>query len=338
VEAISILRLMLPGGGPAYPSLVPTDDEFRRVAEDVRALARSLTRDVLASFDQARQEGRKSSRAISEEMREAARQTRQQFRTASRESYRSHRGHWGGHYGPPPPPGAPGDAPTAVVPRPPPPPRPARHSSPPLRHRRDSSTVLGIVALVLGLSWLAAGTHLFAVPWRAAVAVALMVLGGAMVVTARTDWALSRRFWPVLLGGGLVVVLVLGSTSFAWPDIGSRRYSWPTWAAMPRSISGGLGATTIDLRQLSGPPPLAQTLEVGANVGTLHILLPANLHVLVDDRSGIGGLTYNKQREIGGIAHNDHADLDPKAPGAALTLDIRSAIGTIRIDQAQPTA
>ncbi|MDQ1412722.1 MAG: hypothetical protein QOE07_1310, partial [Acidimicrobiaceae bacterium] len=35
---------------------MPSDDELRRVAEDVRALARSLARDIRAAVDRARED------------------------------------------------------------------------------------------------------------------------------------------------------------------------------------------------------------------------------------------------------------------------------------------
>ncbi|HLY81398.1 MAG TPA: DUF308 domain-containing protein, partial [Acidimicrobiales bacterium] len=189
---------------------MPTDDEIRRVAEDVRALARSLTRDIREAVAQARNDPRAEGRATRDELR----QMRSQFHSRRRHP----RGpqywapwwqdpgapagsprwdNWGRRPGARPGQGDPAEGP----------PLPATAPLPP-RHRRDSSALLGLLAVVFGLAWLAAGSHLLRVSGEAVLAVALMVLGAATVITARTDWALSRRKWPIWLGAGLVIVLI----------------------------------------------------------------------------------------------------------------------------------
>jgi hypothetical protein len=320
---------------------VPTDDEFRRVAEDVRALVRSLVRDVRSGVDEARREANRSSQAIGDEMRKAARQSRQNLRAArGSHSHPHHRHGWDAT-----PPGSgvgsgigsgPGSGVGVAEPprpvRPPRPPRPAKTLGP-LRHRHDSSTVLGLVALILGLSWLAAATHLLAVPWKAAVAVALMVLGAAMVVTARTDWALSRRAWPMLLGVLLVAILALGTASISWPSVGSHDWSWTSWSAVPATVNGGVGTTTVDLR----PLPSLQSpvrLEVDRNIGMLRVFLPRGVAVAIDESAGIGSVIYNGRRLSSGVGQHVQQVLNPSVTGPLLTLVVHGAVGTVRIEQA----
>jgi hypothetical protein len=306
---------------------VPTDDEFRRVAEDVRALVRSLVRDLHAGVDEARKEANRSGRLIGDEMRKVARQSRQDLRAAGRlhQHRRYHR--WEAQSGA----GTDEVESTRLLPaRPRRPPRPARRPPPPLRHRRDSSTVLGLVVLILGLSWLAAATHLFAVPWKAAVAVALMALGAAMVVTARTDWALSRRAWPMVLGAVLVAVLALGTASISWPSFGSRQFTWTTWNAVPQTIDGGSGQATVSL---TGLPSLSgdKALEVREGAGSLVINLPASLRVHLAATIDGGTISY-PQGQVGGFRQHVNRELGPP-DGPTLNLTVRAGFGSVHIQQ-----
>src|SRR6202022_3966388 len=97
---------------------------------------------------------------------------------------------------------------------------------------------------------------------EAVLAVALMVLGAATVVTARTDWALSRRKWPIWLRAGPVLVLTAPS---APPRFGRgfRRLgaqpepvAFTSWDSLPPTIDAGY----VDLTGLPVPPPADTTL------------------------------------------------------------------------------
>jgi len=147
------------------------------------------------------------------------------------------------HWGPPNPPttvasgGATTSSPGTVTAAPPA--HRPRRQPPPLRHKRDGSTLVGALALVFGLAWLATRTHLVSLSTETVVAVALLVVGGTMVVTARTDWALSRRAWPALLGAALVLAAIASSTSLGlptdWRDlrVGSHTTPFTTWEGLP---------------------------------------------------------------------------------------------------------
>jgi len=300
------------------------------VAEDVRALVRSLVRDVRAGVDEARKEANRSGRVISDEMRKVAEQSRRDFRAAGGFPHHRHGRHgWDAPAGP----GVDSDEPTRPVPaRPPRPSRPARAArvAPPLRHRRDSSTVLGLIALILGLSWLAAATHLFAVPWKAAVAVALMALGAAMVVTARTDWALSRRAWPMLLGATLVVILALGTASIAWPSFGDRQLGWTSWDQVPTTIDASWGHTTVSL-PIAASLTRDETVTIRDGAGFLEIRIPSSLRVHLDATVSAGSISYPGDQTSGPGQHVIK-DLGP-ASGHVLYLDVRAGFGSVRIQQ-----
>jgi hypothetical protein len=214
---------------------------------------------------------------------------------------------------------------------------------PPLRHRRDGSTLLGLLAVVFGLAWLAAGTHLFRLSAEGVLAVALMVLGAATVITARTDWALSRRSWPVWLGAIMLLALVVSSVSPRFSGglrplrIGSDAQEYTTWAEVPPTIDGSVGRTVVDLRGLPGPPPQDTVLQVDGGIGSVLIQLPGNLHVHLDARVGVGRIFVNDQGLDGGISTRAQEDLDANAPGPILTLRVNTSVGSVRITEPPPT-
>ncbi len=383
---------------------MPSDDELRRVAEDVRALARSLGRDLRTAYDRARVDlsgprsdgrateadpsdgtdviggpspagggpGRRSARedlratrADLRQAHQAVRQTLQRHRHRhwdgtggdgggeDRAPYYRGRGlegpprwdNWGGPHsrlragvrpgrrgrsdrpaGPPPP----GVGPTERIPA------PAPLPALPLRHRHDGSTLLGLLAVVFGLAWLTGGTHLAHVSAEAVVAVALMVLGAAMVVTARTDWALSRRSWPLLGGAALGVALLALSVSpnlpvgFRHLEFGSRIVTPTTWAELPTTVHAGFGKTVIDLSALTTPPPTPTTLAVDNAAGRLEIVIPADLQVVVDARVAGGQIDVDGVI-VSGLGRQARQVLHPSAPGPPLTLLVQSGFGSVAI-------
>ncbi len=386
---------------------MPSDDELRRVAEDVRALARSLARDFRSAVDRV-QDGTegpgggdgpaagsgsrsRERRSAREDFADAGRVARQEFRRVQRALHRSTQYHYpyppaGGDEGADdtgsavaadiePGPGCgprcdnwggrprdrmgarPGDwggpgwtgrgralgPPSSVAvreraPKPARAPKPVPVPRPPLRHRHDGSTLIGLLAVVFGLAWLTAITGVANVSAVTVVAVALMVVGVAMVVTARTDWALSRRAWPILGGGMLAATLLAFSISpnlpvgFQHLSVGSRTITPATWAAVPATVHGGFGRTAIDLTGLSDPPPQAKTLAVDNAAGQLEIMLPANLTVVLHATVSAGLININGQF-ASGVSRSVDQTLNSGTAGPALTLTVQSGFGDTEITQ-----
>ena len=208
---------------------------------------------------------------------------------------------------------------------------------PPLRHRHDGSTLLGLLAVVFGLAWLAAGTHLVDVSAEGVLAVALMVLGVAMVVTARTDWALSRRSWPVVAGGLLLAALIVSSASPSLAgdirrlQFGSRTIAASAWTDTPPTVQGGVGETVVDLSTIREPLTAPRVLEVDGAVGNLVIRLPADLAVTLDAHIGAGSIMVNRTNVASGFRPSYTRVLNPDVGGPVLTLRVRSGVGTVRV-------
>jgi hypothetical protein len=355
----------MPGwAAPSYARGVPTDDEFRRVAEDVRALARSLARDVRSAVDRAREEpadGQPRTDRVSAAGR-AARDELRMARAALRQAARGRHDRGCGWSEPPGLSGRPrwdnwgrprfspphsasagtGTASTATIGQD----RAERHAEPaarqptpslPLRHRHDGSTLLGLLAVVFGLAWLAAGTQLVDVSAEAVLAVALMVLGVALVITARTDWALSRRSWPVFAGALLLVALIVSSSSptlasdIRHLQFGSRTITASSWTDLPATVEGGVGETVVDLSAIHDPLTAPRVLEVDGAIGNLMVRLPADLAATLDAHIGAGSIMVNRMNVASGFRPTYNRTLNPGATGPILTVRVRSGVGTVRV-------
>ncbi|HLY82276.1 MAG TPA: hypothetical protein VKQ71_04780, partial [Acidimicrobiales bacterium] len=216
------------------------------------------------------------------------------------------------------------------------PPLPATAPLPP-RHRRDSSALLGLLAVVFGLAWLAAGSHLVRVSGEAVLAIALMVLGAATVITARTDWALSRRKWPIWLGAGLVIVLIGTWTSpgfgrdFHSVRVGAQPVAFTTWDSLGQPIDAGFGRRVVDLTGLPLPPPPDTTVRINADMGIVTVELPDQLHVHLTAHADFGAISVNGRRLASGVSPDANTDLNATAPGPTVEMDVNSGAGLVRI-------
>lgn len=378
---------------------MPTDDEFRRVAEDVRALARSLARDIRGAVDRARDEperreptspgtgaddrdGRPEGTpgppdsivaAAVLATRNELRRAQMAVRQASRRHHHRHerwwldppgRGspprwdNWGRHRPPWQPSAMPadspadGDGPVATAPLFPSSrrdrpdrrdrrdrrSRPAHQPAPPLRHRHDGSTLLGLLAVVFGLAWLAASTHIVKLSAESVLAVALVVLGGTMVVTARTDWALSRRSWPLLGGAVVMLALIVSSASPGIPgglrnvEVGDKVVTVNSWQEVPPVIHGGIGHTEIDLTHIADQLAEPKAMAVDGVVGEVVIEVPLDLPIMLDASVVGGSISVNSNRVAEGLQQHYVHLLGPPGP-AQLSLDVNAVFGTIVITQ-----
>lgn len=323
------------------------DDEIRKVAEDVRALARSLANDIRDSVAQSRSDGHTTGEAVKNSLRGVADQVGRDLRSGLARSghYRHRRGYYPG-YGwwcrppwapqrpsspddPESPPGAPPGG--GNWPGPPwagyrgPHHGRSRPLMPPVKRRWDATTVLGLLAVLFGVAWLLGALGATHVSVEGVVALGLMLLGAALVVTGRTDWSLSRRSWPVWLGAGLIVVLIATSTTFGIAgaldhlSFGTKSVGNPT---IGKTIYGGFGDLQVDASQL-GPG----VLHVNGVAGKTTITTGRQI-VNVRARVLGGQICVNGVDESDGVATEYDS---PPQSGDALTIDVHQMFGQIVI-------
>lgn len=340
-------------GVPPYPRSVPRDDELRKVAEDIRALARSLARDFREAVDQSRARGHPPGEAIKRGLKDVAGETKRgmkdtwsnagpsgpywnnkywQREWARHNRYRARYAnkYW---FPPAPPPGVPGSPPGepaggVLLQDPPRPPHvhPERRSSmPPVRRRWDGTTIFATLVVLFGFAWLLSTVHAIHVSVEGVVAVGLMVLGAAMIVTGRTDWSLSRKSWPVWLGLGLIVVLVATSSTF-----GTRNVSFgdkPVLARADQNITGGVGTLTVNARNLQA----GQRINVESIAGNVRVLLPPGVPVHLDARVFGGEICFDGRNVGDGVGATAHVNRATDLPAAPINVTVHESFGQISV-------
>jgi hypothetical protein len=214
---------------------------------------------------------------------------------------------------------------------PPPPPRPA---PPPVRHKRDASTLISLLLVLVGLAWLGTASGVVSLSLETVLAAVLVVLGAAMVVTARTDWSLSRRHWPVWLG---IIVLVLVMLSAGSAGGLSRLHFGPTTVSpavndLGSPITNFAGPITVTLPATA--PKDGTTLTVHDVFGPVSVNLPANptYRVAVDARSRFGPVTVSGDGGGGGMFSHKTAMIGAPS-GPTLHLDVGDVFGPVTVTQ-----
>ncbi|MGH9114934.1 MAG: hypothetical protein ACRDWW_03800 [Acidimicrobiales bacterium] len=198
---------------------------------------------------------------------------------------------------------------------------------PPVRHRWDATTVLGLLALLFGVAWLLGAVHALHVPIEGVLALGLMLLGAAMVVTGRTDWSLSRRTWPVWLGLGLVVALFATSSAFGLGS-GASDLSFGNRgvrAVAGQTVHGGFGDLQVNASDLHS----GDSLEVASVAGKVAVQLPPGTAVSVDARLVAGQICVNGHD----VADGPHAQYRDTIDGTGppLELNVHEVFGQIQI-------
>jgi hypothetical protein len=215
-------------------------------------------------------------------------------------------------------------------------PRRQRNPLPPVLHRWDATTVVGILAVLFGVAWLIGATGLWHMSIEGVVAVGLMLLGASLVVTGRTDWSLSRHSWPVWLGFGMIVVLIATSTtfglggalnnvSFGNSTVQVNSTPWPNG-----TIHGGFGDLTVNV---TAPLVKDETLKVVSVAGKTTVVLPQkpNYNVTVDARVAAGQVCVEGQVANGPGAQYRGTLAGPPGTKTTLTLDVHESFGQIVI-------
>lgn len=351
-----------------------SEEEIRRVAEEIRALARSLARDFRDAVEQSRAGGSAAGEAVRHGLKDVADEARRGMqdtlaglspRYSSRRPRHRHWSHdWSrgprSHewYPPTPPADDPNGPPVGGVPpwagsgswnraprsvpgtrhgHPPYAPRKrsqrgagarGRRRLPPVRHRWDASTVIGALAVVFGVAWLLDGLHAAHISVEGAVAVGLMVLGAAMIVTGRTDWSLSRRAWPVFAGGVLILVLVATSNTFgagsgtSGLSFGSRTV---TSVLAGQTVQGGFGNLVVDASNLTA----GQKVTIDNVAGNIRITLPAGLPAQIHAKVLAGEICVDGRNVGSGVDAAANPYLHGSAPGPPVVVNVHEASGRI---------
>ena len=349
-----------------------SEDEFRRVAEEIRALARSLARDFRDAVDQSRAGGsaageavRHGLKGVADEARRGVHDTFAGFQPGSR-SRRPRPRYWVNDLRPRDwrPPSPPADDPAhgpAAGGWPPwagftpcgpwqkrgpgrhgrpqsedfrPTPRGQQHRGPgrrrglpPVRHRWDSTTIIGALAVVFGVAWLLDAVSAAHISVEGAVAVGLMLLGAAMIVTGRTDWSLSRRAWPVFAGGALILVLIATSSTFGAGSGSAMSFGNRTVPIVQpgETIQGGFGNLDVNASTLVA----GQSITVKNIAGNIRITPPPGLPVEVHAKVLAGEICVNGRNVGSGVDASANVPIAGASPGPPVVINAHEASGQV---------
>lgn len=349
-----------------------SEDEFRRVAEEIRALARSLARDFRDAVDQSRADGsaageavRHGLKGVADEARRGVHETFAGFQPGSRSRRPRHR-YWVNDLRPRDwsPPNPPADDPThgpaagglppwaGFTPCGPWQKRgPGRHGRPqsaefkatprgqhhrgpgrrrglpPVRHRWDSTTIIGALAVVFGVAWLLDAVSAAHISVEGAVAVGLMLLGAAMIVTGRTDWSLSRRAWPVFAGGALILVLIATSSTFGAGSGSAMSFGNRTVPSVQpgETIQGGFGNLDVNASNLVA----GQSVTVKNIAGNIRINIPQDVPVRIDAKVLAGQICVNGKDVASGVDASRRLTVGPSLPVAPVVINAHEASGQV---------
>jgi hypothetical protein len=193
--------------------------------------------------------------------------------------------------------------------------------------RRAGRLAFGLVLLAIGIGWLleALGVD---VRWDLVLPGALIVIGGLLIVTARSGVGQGGL---ITAGVVLTIVLLIG-TAFNVPFTGGvgDRTVRPTENVIDREVELGVGELTFDLTGVDFATMVGGTeLRARVGVGELIVIVPDDAAIRVEARSGLGNVQVFGQEE-GGV----DAEITTPAPiGApAITLIATVGIGEVRVE------
>jgi hypothetical protein len=223
-------------------------------------------------------------------------------------------------------------APQPSEPRQPVEPRPsARPPTAPAGHRWSMSTVVvGLLLVLLGAAWLVESLDAVEVPWGTILPIALMVVGGALLLAARRERPRG------LIAAGLILTVLSAATSagdIGVGGVGERAYRPTSLPGLEDVPDLGVGELRLDLRRL--PPSVATTaveeIDVSVGIGELRVLLPPDLPVQIQAGAGIGEVQLPDGSEGGFGAEAQFPDGGPA--GDRLHLELSVGIGQVTVER-----
>lgn len=153
--------------------------------------------------------------------------------------------------------------------------------------------------VVFGVAWLISGLGAVHLATEAVLATGLMLLGISLIVTARTDWSLSRHAWPVVVG--IVLLIGLFATSATFGVTGALSHlSFGDMHAQPSSggtVYGGFGQLTVDAGRLHP----GDTLHVQSVAGETRVDLPPGETAIVQGKVLAGQVCVNGHSYASGV-------------------------------------
>ena len=195
--------------------------------------------------------------------------------------------------------------------------------------------IWGAILVVIGVGWLLASLGVAAIPWRAALAAVLIVVGIAMLVTAGSGSSPEGLFTA---GSVLAVILALLSTAnaaFSLPlagGIGDRSIS-PTYDSLEAEYRLVAGQLDIDLSGVVFPEG-ETTLEVSVTFGQVSVDgIPDDVAVSIESRITAGEALLLGTRWDGVSIEQTQTDPGFDTAPRRLLIDARVGFGQMEVSR-----
>ncbi|MFD8482533.1 PspC domain-containing protein [Kitasatospora sp. NPDC059673] len=202
------------------------------------------------------------------------------------------------------------------------------------RRAERGRSVLGAsaVLLALGASWAVAVDHHGHHRWSAVLAVALLPLGLAMILSARWGRTRGLTFLSLLLTAGLVFA---GGSSMTVADTVGDRHWTATSDNLHSRYTAGVGDVRLDLSSLD---PKGGTLgtELRVGMGTAVVQVPSGVELRLKLRDGVGSASLPDGQEYGGPVVNEDVVIEVpqgRPSKGVLELTVTMGIGDIRVER-----
>ncbi|HUU62067.1 MAG TPA: hypothetical protein VMX37_06755 [Acidimicrobiia bacterium] len=244
---------------------------------------------------------------------------------------------------PPTPPALPDPAPaedSATTAEGAPAPEPA--STPPAGGPRLGHVVLGAILVLIGVGWLLEALDVVDVPWRYLLPSALIIVGVALAVGART----GSHGGLVAVGVVLTVLVLLAGALDVLADIpfsgGIGEKSHQPTGVVQDEYRWGMGKMTLDLREADALA--GEEIEASVVIGELLVIVPDDVPLVITGHAGVGDVILFGE-ESGGF------DADLQCVGTApditcgdgesaltiggyyLRLDLEVAVGKVEVQR-----
>jgi hypothetical protein len=183
---------------------------------------------------------------------------------------------------------------------------------------RVGQIVAGATITLIGVGWFLEVAEIADVPWGAFLPAMLMVVGGALVVGARS----GPQSGLVVLGIIITIAVVLSSVAEVVLDVpfggGVGEKEHVVTGEVADEYRWGIGKMVVDLRGGSG----SGTVEISVAIGELIVIVPEG--VAVEAEAGIGEVVVFGERSSG---------IDPglEAGSGTLLVDANVGLGKVEV-------
>ncbi|MGN6301105.1 MAG: PspC domain-containing protein [Angustibacter sp.] len=228
---------------------------------------------------------------------------------------------------PPVPPQPPYAAGPPVPPPPPLPPQPPRPKS----HLFGLTVSVALIALGLLAAFDVAGAT---PPDGAYPALALTVVGLGLVLGTWFGRARGLVFWGILLSLATLIGSVAGHARGLNDNTVDQTVTVSTVSALPTDDRYGAGQVEYDLTGLDLNGQTA-TMDAQIGFGEIVVVVPPDVDVVLDARTGVGGLTLFGSDTGGVNQHRQRTDYGADGPGGGtLDLTLYAGFGHLEVRRA----